>query len=84
MQKEAAFLRTPCLTLRDETEWTETVEIGINRLVGTEGSELVVAIEEILRIEDHFDDDTTASIREHFGDGRAAPRIIDDCIEWLG
>jgi UDP-GlcNAc3NAcA epimerase len=36
LQKEAYFFETPCVTVRDSTEWTELVDAGVNRLVPAE------------------------------------------------
>lgn len=44
IQKEAYWLGVPCVTLRDETEWVETIEFGWNRLVGADEKEIVRAV----------------------------------------
>jgi UDP-GlcNAc3NAcA epimerase len=41
VQKEAFFHRVPCVTLRDETEWVELVELGWNRLVSPSSVDVV-------------------------------------------
>lgn len=66
VQKEAYFFGVPCITLRDETEWIETLEDGWNALVGTETEEILDAIE-------RFNPAGTKS--KSFGDGHAAERI---------
>ena len=43
IQKEAFFFGTPCITMREETEWKETVELGMNILCGTRTEDIVSA-----------------------------------------
>jgi len=67
MQKEAYILGTPCVTLRNETEWVETVEDGWNLLVGTDVARALDALA-------HFQ---PASPRtDRFGTGDASSRIV--------
>lgn len=68
VQKEAYFYRVPCLTLRDETEWVETVRSGWNTLVGADAARLIAAYKDLQR------PDQTADV---YGDGRAAAKIVD-------
>jgi len=44
VQKEAQWFETPCVTLRDETEWVETVEAGWNQLAGTDCESILAAM----------------------------------------
>jgi UDP-GlcNAc3NAcA epimerase len=70
VQKEAFFLQVPCLTLRKETEWMESVGAGWNWLVGLDPD----AIEEGLR--KHLNG-AVRSLRSCFGGGKAAERIVE-------
>jgi UDP-GlcNAc3NAcA epimerase len=44
MQKEAMYLGTPCVTIRRETEWVETVQLGWNTLAGPSASDIIRAV----------------------------------------
>jgi len=44
LQKEAVWLNRPCITMRDETEWTETLEGGWNQIVGADTQKIVQAV----------------------------------------
>jgi len=66
VQKEAYMLGIPCTTLRDNTEWVETVEEGWNILVGADYEKIKKSIREFK---------VPGKSRKIFGDGKAAEKI---------
>jgi UDP-N-acetylglucosamine 2-epimerase len=68
VQKEAYFFKIPCITMREETEWTETVEDGWNVLVGNDQEKIVHGLM-------HFQPQQKQN--NHYGDGRAGEKIAE-------
>jgi UDP-N-acetylglucosamine 2-epimerase len=76
VQKEAYFFGVPCVTLRDETEWVETVESGWNALAGADSGRIVAAAKRFARDGSRSGDGETPPPRL-FGDGRASEAVAD-------
>lgn len=78
IQEETTALGVPCLTLRENTERPVTIELGTNRLVGTDTERIVGAARAAL-------DESRAGERETrvppLWDGRTAGRILDAIVE---
>ncbi len=81
LQKEAFFLGCPCITLREETEWEETVVQGANRLTGSDPTRIHDAFTEVRRQFPNGKSDFFAAIRIAFGDGTAAEQICRALIK---
>jgi len=78
VQKEAYWFKVPCFTLRDETEWVETIQSGQNVLVGAEWKRIV---EEIMHRMERKPVLTDSKI---FGDGKASEKILQMVIKYCG
>ena len=73
VQKEACLHRIPCVTLRDTTEWTETVTHGFNTLTGMDAARVAAALASAA---------IPAAAPDLYGDGHASERIADLVAEF--
>jgi UDP-GlcNAc3NAcA epimerase len=72
VQKEAFFHRKPCVTLREETEWVELVDVCANILVGSRSAEIASAISTARWVEPSTNP---------FGNGDAAEKIVKSILK---
>lgn len=76
VQKEAFFFKKPCITLREQTEWTELVEQRVNYVAGTDVEKILVAYRKALNINRNFS-------AKPYGDGFASEKIIKKLLEHI-
>ncbi|HQJ40566.1 MAG TPA: UDP-N-acetylglucosamine 2-epimerase (non-hydrolyzing) [Exilispira sp.] len=77
IQKEAYFFKVPCITMRDETEWTELIECKVNFLVKADTEKIVDTVSDVLsNSQFNFDQNL-------YGDGKASLKIIERISQYL-
>ena len=76
LQKEAYFFGKPCITLRDQTEWVELVEQGVNMLAG---ADKFLIIQSFGKMKDMIVSDAN----KLYGDGTAAANVVDALINYF-
>jgi UDP-N-acetylglucosamine 2-epimerase (non-hydrolysing) len=75
VQQESFILKRPCVTLRENTEWTETLKMKGNSLAGTDPQKIVARVGKMLK--------AVPDWGEPFGDGRSAERIVEAAVAEL-
>jgi len=79
LQKEAYFFKKPCVTLRDETEWVELVEIGANVLVGSSKEKIITAYKQTTN--NQYTNTQINQSTNLYGDGRASKKILKELLK---
>jgi len=74
LQKEAYFFGKPCVTLRDETEWTELIEGGFNVLAGSDAGGIVSSFRRMCATKPDY-------TRDLYGGGTAGKRIVSCLLD---
>ena len=74
IQKESYLLQVPCITIRDNTEWVETLNDGWNMLTGVDANKIVKAI-----VNENLKRANSNQVQSIFGFGRTS-EIIRDAI----
>jgi UDP-GlcNAc3NAcA epimerase len=77
VQKEAFFYGVPCVTMRDETEWVETVQLGWNRLAGANASRVSQAVQDFVQTP------PSPVSTSPYGSGQASSLILRQMIHSL-
>jgi UDP-GlcNAc3NAcA epimerase len=73
LQKEAFFFRKNCVTMRDQTEWVELIENGVNVLIGADKKKLVESTRKMLNKSSNFDVNL-------YGNGNASVHIVTELL----
>ncbi len=76
LQKEAYFFSKFCVTLRDETEWVELVDIGLNMLAGADKQKIISNVNNLLNRK--FE-----STSDLYGGGQASRKIVEAIEKYI-